>query len=811
MDGFAHLRVHSTFTLSEGASEVDDLVAQAKAAGVPAMALTDRNNLFGAMVFSKAAASAGVQPIVGIQLYMEWTEGRRGNVVLLARDAGGYANLCAILRSVSEPRPDEAGRMCQPALPSLDPETLRDKSEGVFLLTGGGSDGLLPQMCARPEDGQAAADTFRWLLSVFGDRLYVEICRIGPPDAAASEVEDALIALACGAAGEVGCEDGQVRSEAPLVATSDVWYATPERHDAWVLLGAVVGKSMVSMEDGKIAGAGEPAHYLRSAAEMRELFVDLPEAYENAGNLARRCAFMVKGRPPILPAFPCAAGRTEAEELAAQAREGLEARLARKGMEGPEADRRRERLEFELGVIGGMGFPGYFLIVADFIKWAKSRGIAVGPGRGSGAGSIVAWALTVTDLDPLEFNLLFERFLNPDRISMPDFDIDFCQDRRDEVRDYVKAKYGSDRVGLIATFGYIKSKLALTDMQRVLESREHGRVSFGEVKELTKSIPKKDEEAQPMDLDEAYEKAPDFRERIESDPKLRLLYDQALRIEGLIRSSGTHPAGVVIGDRPLDELVPLTYDPGAGMSVAGFDMKGVEAAGLVKFDLLGLTTLSVMQLAVRYVKEFRGLDLDLADIPRDDPDVYRRLADGQCTGVFQFEGGGMRKVMRQIRPNRFEDLIAIVALFRPGPMAYIDDYAARKAGLQEFEYVGGEENTRRYLEETFGIMVYQEQVMQVAQVCAGYSLGGADLLRRAMGKKDQKEMQRQEGVFVEGAMAGQVEFEMEDGTTYRIHRKRRVKAEENGEEMTIEEIFERDLTPVLTGIEPFAPAPAFAP
>ena len=748
MADFAHLRVHSTFSLSEGASKVDTLVERARAVGVAAVALTDRDNLFAAMVFSKTASGSGVQPIVGCQLYMSYGEGKRGNVALLAQDAQGYANLCALLRSVSDPRPGKGGEMVTPDEPVLDPETLRERSAGLILLTGGGTDGLLPSLAAKP--GPQAGELYKWLLSVFGDRLYVEICRSGPPDEAQARVEDALIALAEGGAGPVACDDGTTRSEAPLVATSDVWYATPDRHDAWKLLGAVVNKETITMDGDAIVGAGEACHHMRSPSEMLELFSDLPEAYDNAANVARRCAFMVKGRDPILPAFPTEGGRTEAEELREQARAGLEARLAKAGLSGEAAAGHWERLRFELDVIEKMGFPGYFLIVSDFIKWAKAHDIPVGPGRGSGAGSIVAWALTITDLDPLEFGLLFERFLNPERVSMPDFDIDFCQDRREEVRDYVRDKYGADRVGLIATFGVIKSKTALKDMQRVLLHQQFGHVTYGEINDLTKLIPgKPDTPAEPMGLKQAFEESPEFEAAISDSPKMRMVYDQARKVEGLMRTSGAHAAGVVIVDRPLDALFPVTYDPKTGMPVVGFDMKGVETAGGVKFDFLGLTNLSVMQLCVEYIKEFRGEALDLSAIPRDDAEVYARLADGQCTGVFQFEGGGMRKVMRQVRPTRFEDLIAIVALFRPGPMAYIDDYAARKGG-EEFEFYGDPVKTRPILEETYGIMVYQEQVMQVAQACAGYSLGGADLLRRAMGKKKPEEMALQRKVFVNG-------------------------------------------------------------
>ncbi len=746
MVDFAHLRTHSTYSLSEGASSLEALVKRARDAGMPAFALTDRENLFGAMTFSKEASSKGIQPIVGCQFYIDYAPGKRGNILLLAQNATGYGNLCYLLRSVSEAKTEDVTTSAPSQ--SLDPDTLREHSDGIILLTGGGTDGLLPQLAVL-EDGMVS-ETYQWLLSVFGDRLYIEICRNDNPTDDEARIEDVLIDLAHGGAGAVQCDDGEIRSEAPLVATTDIWYATPDRHDAWNLLSAVVGKSSVTMDGDSITSGSRVLHHMRTPEEMAELFRDLPEAFDNAAHIAQRCSFMVKGRAPILPPFPCEPGRTEAQELAGQAREGLRKRLEKAKILGDDQDAYWKRIDYELGVIERMGFPGYFLIVSDFIKWAKANEIPVGPGRGSGAGSVVAWALTITDLNPLSFNLLFERFLNPDRISMPDFDIDFCQDRREEVRDYVYKRYGSDKVALISTFGYIKSKTALKDVQRILVHDQLGAVSFSEVNDLTRSIPKKEEGADPMGLDEAYRKDPNFKTQIDGSPKLRMLFDQAKKIEGLIRTSGSHAAGVVIGDRPLEDLVPISYDAKAGIAVAGFDMKGVEAAGLVKFDFLGLTTLSVMKLTTNYIKEARGIDLDLELIPLQDTAVYEKLALGDCTGVFQFESEGMRDVMRKIKPTCFEDLIAIVALYRPGPMDYIPDFAARKAGRQEFAYPGGAERTQAFLSETYGIMVYQEQVMQVAQSVAGYSLGGADLLRRAMGKKDAKEMARQRRIFVHG-------------------------------------------------------------
>ena len=734
---FAHLRVHSAYSLSEGASKINDLVARAKSMKLPAMALTDRNNMFGAMTFSKVASSNGIQPITGLHLNLSLDKKDAGNVVLLAKNEDGYRNICTIVGMVTK-SPDSL----------IEISELRNHADGVILLTGGGADGLLPLLVA--SNPEKAKGVYRDMLAMFGDRLYVEICRNESPTPEAKGVEQGLLGLAMGGAGKVACDDGVERSEAPIVATSDIWYDDESRHDAYLLLHAVSKRETVSVDDGVIVTENRTNFSIRSAAAMAELFSDLPEAYENAANIAKRCSFLVKGRKPILPAFTSPDGRSESESLRHLAEVGLEARLEASGITGDEAELRRERLRYELGVIDKMGFPGYFLIVADFIQWAKRNDIPVGPGRGSGAGSIVAWALTITDLDPLEFNLLFERFLNPERVSMPDFDIDFCQDRRDEVREYVKAKYGPDRVSLISTFGFIKSRTALTDMQRVVIDENNGHVSFSDVKELTKVIPKKEDSADPMGLMEAYEKEPSFRDKVNSSELLKGVFNQACKVEGLIRTSGSHAAGLVIGDRPLSELIPLSFDSDANMLVAGFDMKGVEDAGLVKFDFLGLTTLSVLKMACENIKATRGIDLNLAAIPKKDDSVYQMLSAGRCAGVFQFEGGGMRKVMQQIRPTRFEDLIAIVALFRPGPMAYIDHYAARKDGRETFEYPGDPKKTELFLSETYGIMVYQEQVMQVAQACAGYSLGAADLLRRAMGKKIQSEMDLQRKVFIHG-------------------------------------------------------------
>lgn len=746
MSEFVHLRVHSDYSLSEGASKVADLVSAAKKDGIPAVALTDKNNLFGALAFSKKASGSGVQPIIGIQLYLEYDEGKYGSFTLLAQNEKGYKNLCGALRYAFEPREVEKGIFVAPKFPNITPDDLTAFSEGLIILTGGGKDGLLPKLVSQNKEN--ATQLVQWLLSVFGDRMYIEVCRNEVPTDEQAVLENAVIDFAYGAAGAVECMDGVERAQIPMVGTTDVWYAEESRHNSWEILKAVSNKAQITIDGNDIVGADKVRYHLRSSGEMKAIFKDLPEAYENAANIARRCHFLVEGRKPILPPFACEGGRTEDEELRHQAEIGLKARLDKQGT--PEEDRKQyfERLDYELGVIQNMGFPGYFLIVSDFIKWSKSQDIPVGPGRGSGAGSVVAWSLTITDLDPLEFGLLFERFLNPERVSMPDFDIDFCQDRRDDVIQYVQRKYGKEMVSMIATFGEIKSKTALKDAGRVITHNQLGTYGFGELNSLSKAIP--DNPADPKTLKVSYEEAAEFRELIDGSQKMRVLFDYARSIEGLYRNSGQHAAGVLIGDRPLDHLVPVTWDEETQVPVCGFNMKDAEAAGMVKFDFLGLTTLSIIKECERNIRKTRGIDLDISDIPRDDKEVYERFASGLTTGVFQFEGGGMRKVLKSVRPTRLEDLIAVNALYRPGPMDYIPLYAERKNGQTDTKYPHPAEKTKPFLEETYGIMVYQEQVMQVAQACAGYSLGGADLLRRAMGKKIPAEMEKQRKIFIEG-------------------------------------------------------------
>ncbi|MCS6853172.1 MAG: DNA polymerase III subunit alpha [Elioraea sp.] len=718
---FVHLRVHSAYSLSEGAIRIDALATRAAEYGMPAVALTDTNNLFGSLEFAQACVKRGVQPIMGLELTL--LEARRGRdlvprapaVVVLAATAEGWANLVrlASLAHLS-PKPDEPAGVSE--------EALLAHAGGLMLLTGG-AEGPLGVLLG---EGRSEAAR-RWLermASAFRDRVAVELHRLGLPGE--QDLEAAQVALAD-------------RLGLPLVATNACYFLDPDQHEAHDVLLCIAEKRLAAEEDRRRVSREQ---WFKPEAAMRAAFADLPEACDNTVAVAQRCAVMATTRKPLLPVCPkVPPGVTEPAALRALAEAGLERRLAEAGIGGDAARPYRERLDYELGVIERMGFSGYFLIVADFVQWAKSKGIPVGPGRGSGAGSVVAWALTITDLDPLRWGLLFERFLNPERVSMPDFDIDFCQDRRDEVIAYVRDEYGPDRVAQIITFGKLQARAVVRDVGRVLG------LPYGLVNKIAELIP--NNPAKPVTLAQAIEADAQLRGMRDEDEQVARLLEVALRLEGLYRHASTHAAGVVIGDRPLLDLVPLTRDPRSGMLVTQYSMKYVEQAGLVKFDFLGLATLTVLQRACDLLREL-GIVIDLAGIPLDDAATFALLQRGDTAGVFQFESQGMRDVLRQMKPDRFEDLIAAVALYRPGPMANIPAYCARKHGEP---WQAPHPAIRDILEETYGIMVYQEQVMQIAQRLAGYSLGGADLLRRAMGKKIRSEMEAQRKVFVEGAVA----------------------------------------------------------
>ncbi len=681
--------------------------------GFPAVGLADRNGLYAAMAFTEACSAKGIQPIVGAMLAVarppeagpsgvDW-------LVLLAKDEEGYANLCHLVSSAHLDRPVELD-------PHVSFAALEKANAGLIALTAG-SEGALSRLLADGQKDKAHAYLDR-LQHLFADRLYIEIIRRDDPIEEASE--DALVELA-------------FECNLPLVATNPAAYSDPSYHAAHDAMLCIAQSVYVESNDRQTSS---PEAWLKDSAAMADLFVDLPEALANTSVIAMRCAVGAPKRKPILPRL----SDHEDEQLCADAHAGLNVRLENRSEE--DRARYRERLDFEIDVITRMGFAGYFLIVADFIKWAKAHDIPVGPGRGSGAGSVVAWALTITDLDPLELNLLFERFLNPERVSMPDFDIDFCETRRDEVISYVQKKYGRDKVAQIITFGRLKARAVLKDTGRVLQ------MSYGQVDRLAKLIP--NHPTDPWTLERSLNGVSELAAEYKGDADVRRLFDLAMKLEGLPRHASTHAAGVVIGDRPLDDLVPMYRDPRSDMPVTQFDMKYVEAAGLVKFDFLGLKTLSVLKEAERLLAE-QGVKVDFSALTWEDEEVYELLQRSDTVGVFQLESEGMRRTLAAVRPTNFGDIIALVSLYRPGPMDNIPLFGDRKNGRAAIEYP--HPMLEEVLKETYGIFVYQEQVMQAAQVLAGYSLGEADLLRRAMGKKIQSEMDAQRARFVEGCKA----------------------------------------------------------
>jgi len=718
--GFVHLRVRSAYSLLEGAIKAGKLGKMAAEAGMPAVAITDRSNLFGALEFSQSTKDAGVQPIVGCALPVLGIGGQQAarwaktpTVVLLVQNETGWRNLCALSSAAYL----EAGEMAEPGVAW---SMVAARSEGLILLSGG-PDGPIDPLFAQGKSGEGAA-ALATMKSVFGDRFYVELQRHG--------LEDERRA-------EPGLVQWAYDNDAPLVATNDVYYAKAAQAKSHDALLCIADGAFTGQEDRRRI-TGE--HWFKSAEAMRVLFADLPEACDNTIDIARRCAFLVKTHAPILPRFDTGAGRSEADELAHQAREGLKLRLQQVPPAVPEEDY-WTRLEWEVGIIQQMGFPGYFLIVSDFIKWAKEHGIPVGPGRGSGAGSLVAWSLTITDLDPLRFGLLFERFLNPERVSMPDFDIDFCQERREEVIDYVQAHYGKDRVAQIITFGTLQARAVLRDVGRVLQ------MPLGQVDRLCKMVP--NNPANPVTLAQAIDLEPRLKEARDAEPAVRTLLETALELEGLYRNASTHAAGIVIGDRPLVELVPLYQDPRSTIPASQFNMKWVEPAGLVKFDFLGLKTLTTLDRAHGYLSR-RGAAPVWNQLPLDDAKTYELMASGQTVGVFQLESQGMRDTLRKMRCGSIEEITALISLYRPGPMEMIDTYIDRKFGRAEVDYL--HPSLKEVLTETYGVIIYQEQVMKIAQILAGYSLGEADLLRRAMGKKKKEEMDFQRARFIKGAL-----------------------------------------------------------
>ena len=723
---FIHLRLHTQYSLLEGAMRVRKLPERCAALDMPAVAVTDTNNMFCALEFSVTALEAGIQPIVGCQVDLQFedpapgeAQGPAAAIVLLAQNETGYQNLLKINSCLYLGRHDASPRV------SLD--DLSRYGAGLICLTGG-PDGPVGSLLQAGR-GEAARALLDRLAGIHANRLYVELQR-HPGDGGLPENERLS---------ERGLVELAYDAGLPLVATNDVYFPAPDMYEAHDALLCIAEGAYVDQQEPRRRLT--PQHYFKSPQEMAALFADLPEAIENTVEIARRCAFSVPRRKPILPVF----ASDEVQELRREAKAGLNARLEVAPHAAP-VEAYEKRLAFELDIIESMGFPGYFLIVSDFIKWAKDQGIPVGPGRGSGAGSLVAWALTITDLDPLRYNLLFERFLNPERVSMPDFDIDFCMERREEVIEYVQGKYGREKVAQIITFGALLSKAAVRDVGRVLQ------MPYGQVDRLSKMIPV--EGVKPVSIEKALAEEPRLREEARAEEVVDRLLRYGQQIEGLLRNASTHAAGVVIGDRPLDELVPLYRDPRSDMPATQFNMKWVEQAGLVKFDFLGLKTLTVIRNALDLLRE-RGIEIDIGMIPLDDKKTYELYASARTIAVFQVESSGMMDALRRMKPTCIEDIVALVALYRPGPMENIPKYCEVKNGLAERESI--HPLIDHILEETQGIIVYQEQVMQIAQEMAGYTLGGADLLRRAMGKKIAEEMARERPKFIEGSIKNGVD------------------------------------------------------
>jgi DNA polymerase-3 subunit alpha len=719
---FVHLRVKSAYSLLEGAVRPYALADKAREFGMPAVAITDVNNLFGTFELSDTLAKAGVQPIVGCQVSVELeTSGgpavlgarkKPPAIALLVQNEVGYQNLSKLLSGAflgAEPGD----------WPHVVAEQLAARAEGLICLTGGPG-GPVNKLIVEGQGAAADAMVGR-LAAIFGDRLYIELQRHNLPEERAAEEKLIDIAYA---------------RDIPLVATNDVHFLTEDMYEAHDALLCIADSTFVSQEDRRRLTR---EHRFKSAAEMAAQFADLPEAIETTLEIARRCAFRPKKRDPILPKFVPESGRTPEDELREQAATGLQEKLERNGLHAG-MQVYLDRLAFELDVILRMNFAGYFLIVSDFMKWTRGQGIPVGV-RGSGATSLVAWSLDITNLDPIRFGLLFERFLNPERVSMPDFDIDFCQERRDEVVRYVRDKYGRDRVAHIMALGSLQARAAVRDAGRVLQ------MPLGLVDRIAKLVP--NPPGKPVSMEDALLGEPRLHQIAEQEPIARKLFAVVEKIEGLYRHASTHPAGVVIGDRPLDEIVPLYRDPRSEMPVTQFDYEDAEKAGLVKFDFLGLKTLTVIAKAEELLAR-RGIALDTQSIDFTDARTYEMLSKGDSVGVFQLEGAGMRDLLKKMKPDRIQDLIALVALYRPGPMDSIPKYIAVKNGKEKPEYL--HPALQPILEETFGVMTYQEDVMNIARVLGGYTLGGADLLRRAMGKKIASEMAVHETKFIDGAV-----------------------------------------------------------
>lgn len=737
---FIHLRNHTTYSLCSGAIMVSNLVKAAKENNMPAVGICDSCNLFGALEFSLSCKKSSIQPIISSEILIDTYEKSAKNsnlrsnldienslskIILIAKNKQGYLNLMALVSDSYINRKESIS-------PHINLEELEKRSAGLIALSGG-VEGVFGKLLLNNQD-KICDELVEKIIKIFPkEDFYIEISRHD------NNIEEKL---------ERKFIDLAYKYDLPLVATNNNYFLTKDMFEAQDILMCIGQGRYVSETNRKKL---TPEHYFKSSQEMIKLFSDIPEAIENTVNIAKKCHVMATEREPTLPSFKTRDGLTEAEELSLEARDGLKQRLETKfeiEQTNSKEDQDKitkqyyERLEYELKIINQMNFSGYFLIVSDFIVWSKKNNIPVGPGRGSGAGSIVAWALQITDLDPIRFGLLFERFLNPDRVSMPDFDIDFCQARRDEVIEYVQKKYGNNMVAQIITFGKLQARAVLKDVGRVLQ------MPYNQVDRICKLIPFNAIEA--VTLEKAIEMDQDLKTAIEQDQQIAKLVDIGLKLEGLNRHASTHAAGIVIGDKPLNQICALYMDDARStMPAVGYSMKYVEAAGLVKFDFLGLKTLTVISETVKMINKIRNINLDISKIRLDDKDTFEMLASGDSVGVFQIESSGMRATLRQMKADKLEDIIALISLYRPGPMDNIPTYIRRKLGEEESNYP--HPLLEQVLKETYGVIVYQEQVMEIAKVLAGYSLGAADILRRAMGKKIKEEMEKQREVFVTGA------------------------------------------------------------
>ncbi|QIT35787.1 DNA polymerase III subunit alpha [Wolbachia endosymbiont of Brugia pahangi] len=710
---FIHLRVHSVYSLLESSVKIEELIGLCLRNKMPAVAITDSGNLFGSLEFSEYAASRGIQLITGCNIIVRYSE-QNLPILLLTKNEQGYTNLVTLVSKSFRKRKNNSD------IPYVDFDELLNLSTGLITLTGG-CDGILAQLLFRQDKGIVEK-----LLLAFNGHLYVELQRHGLNKEL--ELEETLI-------------DFAYQHNIPLVATNDVFFPNRSDYEAYDIL-TCISEGSYTLENNRKKLTTE--HYFKSVAEMEKLFSDIPEAIHNTLVIAKRCSYMPRSRQPILPKFPCRENKTENEELKEQATAGLELRIANK----IDIDLKQyyDRLNYELSVITSMNYAGYFLIVSDFIRWSKANGIPVGPGRGSGAGSIVAWALQITDLDPIKFGLIFERFLNPDRISMPDFDIDFCQEKRDLVIDYVQKKYGY--VAQIITFGKLQARAVLRDVGRVLQ------MSYTQVDKISKMVPFNP--VNPVTLSQAIEFDQNLQKERDSDEVIAKLLDISLKLEGIYRHVSTHAAGIVICDQKLENFIPVYYDPNSALPITQYSMKYVEKAGLIKFDFLGLGTLTLIDHVCRLINQ-NGKKIDIASVSLNDRKTYEMLSNGDSIGVFQLESSGMREALIKLKPDCIEDIIALISLYRPGPMDNIPTYIARKHGLEKPDYI--HPLLERVLKETFGVIIYQEQVMEIARILSGYSLAEADLLRRAMGKKIKAEMDKQRKLFVQGATKNGVDYD----------------------------------------------------